>query len=407
LLLVTIQVIITLVSDFIPQSIAILGRQPDLGIAELESLYGAESIQKYGDKAAILNKKPDDLDFSRLGGSVKLCQILTTLPSDWNKIEEYLLNACLEHQKYVPDGKLTIGISVYGIKVGPQKINKTALGIKKSLKTTGRSVRIVPNKSSTLNSAQVLHNKLTAANGWELVIIGDGSKEVFLALTTNEQDIEAYTARDQVRPARDAKVGMLPPKLAQIIINLACGQKNPKILLDPFCGTGVVLQEAAIAGFSVYGTDLEPRMVRYSRENLNWLKDGWRINFDWYLEEADATTHRWRQPVDTVACETFLGQPLTKLPVGEHLSKIIYEANLVNHKFLQNISAQLKKGTRLCIAVPVWRGKHEFLHLPMLDHLTDMGYTRIRFNNAKDDDLIYHRDGQVVGRELLVLEKSK
>ena len=230
-----------------------------------------------------------------------------------------------------------------------------------------------------------------------------------MALTTNEQVIEAYTARDQVRPARDAKVGMLPPKLAQIIINLACGQKNPKILLDPFCGTGVVLQEALLMGIEVYGTDLEPRMIDYSEKNLSWLtRTHLPAQTSRRLEIADATNYKWvENTFETVACETYLGQPLTKLPVGEHLSKIIYEANLVNHKFLQNISAQLKKGTRLCIAVPVWRGKHEFLHLPMLDHLTDMGYTRIRFNNAKDDDLIYHRDGQVVGRELLVLEKSK
>jgi tRNA (guanine10-N2)-dimethyltransferase len=393
------------VSNFTPQSIIILGRQPALGLAELESFFGANSLRKLGDSVALCDVAADRIPFHRLGGSIKVCQLLTELPSDWQKIEAYLEKTCPEHEKVVPEGKLTIGISVYGMRVRPEQINRTALAIKKAVKATGRSVRIVPNKTSALNSAQVLHNDLTGERGWELVIVGDRSS-VLLGLTRYEQDIEAYAARDQARPARDAKVGMLPPKLAQIIINLASPATSGKTLLDPFCGTGVVLQEAALAGFSVYGTDLEPRMVRYSRENLNWLKDGWHISFDWYLEEADATTHRWRQPVDAVACETFLGQPLTKLPVGEHLSKIIYEANLVNHKFLQNISAQLKKGTRLCIAVPVWQGKHEFLHLPMLDHLTDMGYTPVRFTHAQNDELIYHREGQVVGRELLVLEKN-
>jgi hypothetical protein len=55
--------------------------------------------------------------------------------------------------------------------------------------------------------------------------------------------------------------------------------------------------------------------------------------------------------------------------------------------------------------VPTWRGKHEFLHLPTLDYLDDLGYTRIRFKHVDDEDLIYHRENQVVGRELLVLEK--
>lgn len=61
--------------------------------------------------------------------------------------------------------------------------------------------------------------------------------------TSFVQDIESYTARDQARPMRDARVGMLPPKLAQIIINLALSNNDITEVLDPFCGTGVVLQE--------------------------------------------------------------------------------------------------------------------------------------------------------------------
>ncbi len=70
-----------------------------------------------------------------------------------------------------------------------------------------------------------------------------------------------------------------------------------------------------------------------------------------------------------------------------------------------NISKQLKSGTRLCVAVPTWRVKHEFLHLSLIDHLTEMGYNRMKFKHVDNSQLIYHRVGQVVGRELLVLEK--
>jgi 2-polyprenyl-3-methyl-5-hydroxy-6-metoxy-1,4-benzoquinol methylase len=99
------------------------------------------------------------------------------------------------------------------------------------------------------------------------------------------QDIEAYGARDQARPARDARVGMLPPKLAQTIINLAAGRPETRMdkhwdsadglgrfmVLDPFCGTGVILQEALLMGYSVYGSDIEPRMAEYTKKNLQWL----------------------------------------------------------------------------------------------------------------------------------------
>src|SRR4029078_6190467 len=99
--------------------------------------------------------------------------------------------------------------------------------------------------------------------------------------------------RDREMSTRDAKVGMLPPKLAQIIINMAVGempeeakqsvcevppdQPIPKdhlakiTLLDPFCGTGVILQEAALMGYKAYGSDLMPQMANYAQQNWAWL----------------------------------------------------------------------------------------------------------------------------------------
>jgi tRNA G10 N-methylase Trm11 len=295
------------------------------------------------------------------------------------------------------------------VSVSGQKVAKTALLIKKAIKQTGKSVRMVPHKNTELGSATVLYNKLTAVNGWELLIISDGST-AYLAQTVRIQDIDAYSARDQARPHRDAKVGMLPPKLAQIIINLSVGSSttdNTRVL-DPFCGTGVLLQEAMLMDYDIYGTDLEPRMIQYSIDNLKWLDEKYPEVGDYRrIEVGDATSFKWYEPekITNVAAETYLGQPLSSLPASEHLSKIIYEVNLLHHKFLENIGSQIRPGTKLCLAVPTWRGKREFLHLPTLDYLDDLGYTRMRFKHVSDEELIYHRENQVVGRELLVLVK--
>lgn len=420
------------------QSLVTLGRQPALGIAELESLYGGQNVQPFGD-AALLALPANDIAFWRLGGSTRLCKLLTELPSPhWGDIKNYLLKSTLEHAVYVPEGKLTIGLSVFGVKVVLKDVERTLLEIKKRLRATGRPIRIVPNKQLELNTAQILHNKLTGPQGWELVVVSDG-QTAYLAQTVQIQDIEAYAARDQARPFRDAYVGMLPPKLAQIIINLAVGEDQPEVaettnavhlkntvntlsdvnpinavnpILDPFCGTGVVLQEGTLMGFDVYGTDIEPRMVQYSIDNLHWIREkstqNNANNVGEYvrIEQADATTHKWQQPIRAVAGETYLGKPLASLPASDLLSKIIYEANLVNHKFLQNIAPQLASGTRLCMAMPAWRGKHEFLHLPALDHLQELGYTRLKFTHASTSSLVYHREGQVVARELVVLVKE-
>lgn len=401
-------------------TILTLGRQPKLGIAELESLFGPAAVKPFGTHAVFLDVAPEDIPFARLGGSTRLCRVLAELPAPtWPAARDYLAKTIPEHEQYVPEGKLTIGVSVIGLKVDVKDIERCLLGAKKAVKARGRSVRVVPNKLAELNAAQIIHNNLTGANGWELVVISDG-KSAYLAQTVYVQDIEGYAARDQARPFRDAKVGMLPPKLAQTIINLAgthvtgrdmelISDNNPRraLLLDPFCGTGVVLQEATLMGYDVYGTDIEPRMIEYSVGNLHWLREKFADVGEYVrIELGDATKHKWQQPIDTVACETYLGQPLMSLPNSEHLSKIIYETNLINHNFIKNLAPQLKSGTRICLALPTWRGKHEFLHLPMLDHLPDLGYNRIKFVHVAKDDLIYHRENQIVGRELVVLVKE-
>ena len=56
-------------SDF--NSLCILGRQPALGLAELESLYGAESLKPLP-AAVLLSLPADKIEFKRLGGTIKL-----------------------------------------------------------------------------------------------------------------------------------------------------------------------------------------------------------------------------------------------------------------------------------------------------------------------------------------------
>jgi tRNA G10 N-methylase Trm11 len=300
----------------------------------------------------------------------------------------------------------------------------TGLSLKKVIKQTGRPVRLVPNKEIELNSASVLHNNLVGPSGLELVLVRDG-KRTLVAQTMQVQDIDSYTVRDRERPKRDARVGMLPPKLAQIIINLAAADTDllkGVYLLDPFCGTGVLLQEAALMGIDVYGTDLEPRMIEYSDANLQWLltlpenrvtphsADGKYYR----LEVGDATDYTWSPVPDTVACETYLGRPFTDLPTPEVLNQTISECNLIIKKFLTNIHGQLARGTRLCLAVPAWQvRRNQFRHLPFLenqdssalDPLRNLGYNRISFEHARNEELIYYRADQIVARELLVLQK--
>ncbi len=128
---------------------------------------------------------------------------------------------------------MRLGLSLYGFSESLRRVEATGLNLKKAIRKTGRSVRLVPNKTAELNAAQIIHNQLTGPTGWELLFIRESGKTI-IAQTVKVQDIDAYARRDRLRPKRDAKVGMLPPKLAQIIINLAAG-KLPSETLQSIC----------------------------------------------------------------------------------------------------------------------------------------------------------------------------
>jgi tRNA G10 N-methylase Trm11 len=386
------------------QSVCILGRQPALGLAELESLYGAKAIEPLGG-AALLGIDPTDIAFDRLGGTLKLAKLLTRLnTTEWAGILKYLTDTLPKHLHYIPEGKIRFGLSVYGLPIKPATLNRSGLAVKKVIKQSGRSARIVPNTDPALNTAQVIHNQLTGPTGMELLLVRQG-RQTLLAQTIKVQDIGAYAARDQKRPKRDARVGMLPPKLAQIIINLATDEADARHILDPFCGTGVILQEALLMGYDTYGTDLEERMVDFSKDNLEWLATRHDLNGRTYLlETGDATSFEW-QEFDTMACETYLGRPFSTEPQPEVLQTVIRDVDTIHRKFLQNLAKQTKPGFRACIAVPAWKTRQGFKHLKTLDSLEELGYTQLRFVHAETKDLIYHRPEQTVARELVVLQR--
>lgn len=409
------------------KSICILGRQPALGLAELESLYGSEAIKPFGKAAAVLSVPADEVDFSRLGGSTRLATVLAELPAaEWKIVEKELAKLVRSTAFVVPtEGKFHLGLSAYGFLVSPEKLNASALTLKKIIRTRGVSVRVVPNREGPeLSTAQVYHSHLADDRGAELLIIKGGHEHVIIARTVSVQDINSYTLRDRGRPKRDARVGMLPPKLAQIIINLAvrhqpdvpvtAGQHATPLIIDPFCGTGVVLQEALLMGYDVQGSDLESRMVEYTRANLDWLAANYTLDTaSWKLETADAATHHWEfgsdhatTPSVYVACETYLGRPFTELPARDILEQTVSETNTILKKFLINLSPQLPVGARLCLAVPAWHLRQERRHLPLVEALESLGYERQLFKYAQNEDLVYRREGQIVGRQLLVLEKK-
>lgn len=386
--------------------IALLGRQPELSIAELERVF--PRVSWYSSTTALVDAK-QDFDVQRLGGTQKAGKVAFELQNnDWRKVSD----AIVRHYSTAwakAEGKITLGISVYDFSVSPREVQKIGLLLKSRLKKNGVSLRLVPNQEQSLSTATSHHNKLgLSANKVELLIVR-GKTSVMVAESIGTQNITALAARDQGRPRRDAFVGMLPPKLALIMINLALGSiaQQPRRILDPFCGTGVLLQEAALLGNAVYGTDLAEKMIRFSRDNLNWLQDTYKLDIDWYLHEGDAMDTSWQAPIDAVASEAYLGQPFSAPPSNSKLTEVRGNCNHIISAFLKNLSSQIKPGTPVVLAVPAWKDANDtFTRLPLVSKVEDYGFERMELSSVDTARLIYFRPDQVVGRDLLLLVKK-
>lgn len=362
--------------------LAILGREPKLSLAELESLF-SEVHQISPELATFTAETTPSIDF--LGGSLKLAVELDKKPLDFLQT--------------LPEGKITFGLSDYSSAASIKSATTEALKLKKILVRHGRSVRIVENKTAVLSTATSLHNGLSGKNDRkvELIKTNHGYFRVI-----GVQNIDAYARRDQARPARDARVGMLPPKLAQILINLCGPIEKPATILDPFCGTGVLLQEALLMGFHVYGTDIDERMVKYSEKNLDWLLNGYQGSI-FQISQGDATNHKWPH-IDAVACEGYLGRPFSNVPADIALKTVKQECQTIILGFLKNLSSQIEPNTPVVLAAPAWlRPDQTYSRLKILDDIENMGYN---VNNKTREGLLYHREGQIVARDIIILRKK-
>lgn len=389
--------------------VALLGRQPEISLAELEAVFGEQSVARISETFATV--KTDNFNIDSLGGTIKCGKIVKQLALDLKKnpldtASKYIVNHY--SQKWQShQGKITLGLSVYGLKNNAREVQKIGIILKSTLKKSDTSLRLIPNQQPALSTATSHNNKLgSAENKIELLIIKT-RQNIIIAESCGVQNITAYTFRDRNRPKRDAFVGMLPPKLAQIMINLS-EAKSQDCLWDPFCGTGTVLQEAYLMNINTYGSDLNPKMVDYTTKNVQWLAQKYSSTMnnqapDWQTFQADATTIKLddtkRSSITHIVCETYLGQPFSAAPAPEKLKEVVGNCNHIISSFLENILPQINDKVRLCIAVPAWQDTSgNFTHLPLLKRLEKLGYKQLN-----RQQLLYHRPDQVVAREILVL----
>lgn len=320
-----------------PSYFAIFGKTPALSAAELFAVFEREKIEAKPARVSAAGMifetsrsdlaRPDlgrsDLDFwSQLGGAVKAGEIIWKgKPNAQSELQAFLNRDLRER---VPAGRIEFGISNYPLESGTHQgltspRGQTLIGaaLKKILAADGRSVRRVTSREKNLSAVTINKNKLLGP-GVEYCLFSDRAM-TFVGITSWVQDYEEFAFREFTRPRADAIAGLVPVKLARMLLNLAAVPRDSTIL-DPFCGSGTIAAEAlALGQKQVIASDLEERAIKETRENIRWtLTDLQRLSKQTLkvpvrilqspAEEIDRALAGER--VDAIVTEPYLGPPL-------------------------------------------------------------------------------------------------
>lgn len=369
--------------------IFILGQSSDLAQAELKSFL--REIEDNG-PSFVLAKSPQKARelIKNLGGTVKIAKYIDTLDDLSNIYDIWLKNISLD------SGKTNFGFSLYNDKKDYMTVKKIAMDIKKELKGQGHSCRFVSSREPILSSVIVSKNKLIDR---ELIIIKNQDKYL-IGITQAVQDFVSYGWRDMKRPNRDDKSGMLPPKLAQMMINLG-GNDRHKNILDPFCGSGTILQEAALFGFDqLYGTDISKKAVTDSQANLDWLVEKFNTKNKYEIKKADVASlseHFKNHSIDLIVTEPFMGDArlVQKAYNIKDLRHVQNELQTLYYQAFSQFKKILKPGSTVVFAFPEFVIKNNSLATLDVEVIEKLGF-KLKQN------LAYFRPDQKVKRQITV-----
>lgn len=370
-----------------------LGNTPELSHRELKAVFPDAVWEVIHDQvlAAALPEgvDPQWLLTDVLGGTVKILAEIKQLPSsDPAEVQAEVISLLGQTQ-----GKIVFGLAEIGRDHLPAL---STMEIKQALIRSGNKVRYIDGPRQGL-SASILSHRAQV----EEVAIITGEDTTYLAQTVAVQDVDAWTLIDRGKPYADRKKGMLPPKVARMMVNLGiAARKEPLRIYDPFCGTGTVLIEAYLRENQVIGSDADPVAVRGAVLNLNWVKENLSedsvVPPEPLIFQEDVArvslSHLKGEKVDAIVTEPFLGKPTpnpTRVPnIMKGLSKLYWSA-------FRSWTELLKPGARVVVIFPYIETQNAKFDLSaLIDKIKPLGYTMV------SEPVLYHRPQAIVQRQI-------
>jgi len=395
----------------------ILGSHPPLSTAELFSVLPDIKKPILSDKMITFDSTSWDAFnlMNTLGGTVKLGEIIYNAHSA--ELTPALLADLIAPSKASAEGRrsLDFGLTVYGSKSTQKKFFKLPIQLKKELKAKGYSVRWVTGKGGEpLSPAAVAKCGLTDNPNADLCLMVN-ENTVLIGKTTEVQDADAWSIRDFDRPRRDSKNGMLPPKLARMMVNLA-QTPDGGVLLDPFCGSGTILMEAAIGTniAQIIGSDIDKKQIQDTEANNNWLvkekfitaKDAKRFRiFTSDIKEIQKFISP--KSIDSIVTEGYLGPPLHGTESQKTLSANASQIHDLWVDSLVELKPLLKTNSKLVIITPEYSNTNGHSAVMLDADLNNLGYKKENPDLSVlniESTLSYFRDNQFVKRNILILK---
>lgn len=360
----------------------LLGQTPELSFYELEVV-----TQRFAETSPLIRIHPHLVSIASLkvspqeylnvlGGTVKILQEVTgTIAADFADVAG-------------PDAFVLSGFGQDNLKKLSQTIKEEVVGL-------GGKARFRISKNPFEGSGIPKEYR-------EYLLIKKGDAEI-IAKTIVVQDLNRWNKKDYGRPLVDPKSGMLPPKIARIMVNLAFPfpLRPDLLLLDPFCGSGTIVMESLDLGVPAIGSDLSQKAVESAVNNTQWFKLNFQNTVSNRLFVADAAHLSPKElggQVDAIVFEGYLGPPVIR---EEEVKNQYKGMEKLYTGVLKNLAKVLKSGSRLIAALPQFQTKNGVKSLDSLvDGCEKFGYTLVA------GPYTYGRSGAKVKRSIYILQKQ-
>ncbi|MCC7304077.1 hypothetical protein IT418_01530 [bacterium] len=375
-----------------------LGSHPEVSLAELRLVFGVKEVIRWlGIALFDLEGETVSKNFFKLGGTPRYGSVVGEFPKSTENVENALQSLLVKQLKNVQRKEYVL--SLYGVRVDKRRFHKN---LKDELSGVKYDGKFEEPQHTPAASAHVL-----LRGGHEFSAISH-NETIYVVKTERVQDAKFWSIVDAERPARDMKIGMLPSKLARMMVNFTKTDDSGKIW-DPFVGQGTIAMQSAMLGIPVYGTDKSLVSIENAKQNMLWLvKKGLVAQTTHKLFVEPIERAKLEKSITAIATEPFLGKPRFKPFANEFLAKREWrEVSRLYGVLLQTASRFLRKGQRLIFVKPTFAFLAENgvrWYNPPLSTSTDAWKIP---ELVKDiGALLWVQRDNVVGREIVILEKN-